>query len=352
MILLAVSTFTAFMLSIMSIALGTRRTHAPECRKCKASLISYKKILTQCPSCSRPIATARDVYFRGRHRSKKLWIICTLTCLPFGFLVLIFTGVVFNVETIGKLTNIQGPPGAAIGIVDAMRMETDELIENLATRPAGPNGWGELNERFLTTPPSDEQITALSVSIQPGVEAHLTQSATSFRPNFELARSLATLTSALGFTDPTVQEIIQPLINVPNDCPEVFIKSRRLNIKLNTTPIARSDHNLLGFSGLKHASVTKAIRIDGEDVPIKNAKGVRNWSTISATHRLKLSELPESMTTPGEHSIELELTNTILPTDIANKTPFTLWPTFITKKSNTVTCTFEITEDSFTTLQP
>ncbi len=342
----ALSTFIALVLSITSIALGTRSTHDPECRKCKASLISYQKILTQCPSCNRAITTAKDVYFRGRHRSKKLWAICILACLPFGVMILISAGILFNLQNFRRLTNSPaGPAGPAIGILDAMQMETDELIETLATRPAGSIGWGELNKRFLTTPPSDEQITALSVSIRPGLDAYLTQSDEIFRPNFDLTRSLGTLIDALGFTDPTVQEIIQPLIKIPNDCPKVGIKNRWLTIRTDITPNTFSKRNLLDFSGLKHALVTKAIRIDGIDVPVNTTKGRRNWSSINTTHRLRANEIPESMTTPGKHSIELDLTNTILPTDIANNTPFTLWPAFITKKSKTVTCEFVIKED-------
>ena len=327
-VLLAMSTTAVFALCITSLVLGIRCTHAPECRACKESLTGYEKILTQCPACNRKISSARDVYFRGRYRPKKLWIICILSCLPFVTMILISIGVSLNYQRLMGIDN-QDP---AMGIVDAMRMETDELIETLATRPEGRNGWRELSERFSETPPTPEQITSLSVSIGAGLDAHLAQSPDEFEPNFGLAMSLATLYDSVGFMDPKIQEFIQPLINIPSECPEIEVKRGRLLITIQTTPNTYADHNLLNFSDLTHAFVTNAIRIDGLDVPIQMYRGRSNWSTIDTKHRIRISDLPESMTTPGEHSIELDLTNTILPTDIVKNTPCKLWPNSITKK--------------------
>ena len=256
-------------------------------------------------------------------------------------MVVITIGVFINFQTLMGIDN-QAP---TIGMAEAMRMDTDELIESLASRPAGSNGWREINERFSKDPPSPEQINTLSASIIPGIDAHLSQPEETFSPNFELARSFGTLYRSLGFTDPTIQNIITPLIIFPRNCPTVEIQNGRLVIRVLTNPDTTAEYDLISFSGLKAASVTNSIRIDGIDIPAKNTKGKISWSTINEIHRINVSDLPKSMTAPGEHSIELDVTNTILPSDIANNTPFKLWPSAITKKSKTITCTFTIKEN-------
>lgn len=345
---------------------GFRRSDQPACRACKASLVKSGALLTQCPECDAPLGP-KNVVFLGRTRPWPIWVITLLLTAPsalvMGIVIMLATGVMDTDRLVRTLN--QEDTADRISVIEATGYETDELIAEMGTRPADSLIWSLLNERFEDAPPLVIQNLGKSYSTRPSgttttvmTEDQALDILSIFRKEFNQIKSsnlgmylhhsvVAKIVDRLGYGHPKILELFEDHLLEPAGCPTVkYRKNFALTIDYANAPAA-ANFNILTHirNQARPFSVATGIRIDGIEIKPRNERNRRVWTPgWSGRHKKTLYTryLPPAVLEPGEHTLEIDLTNVVLPNGTPHNLPPEEWPAVVVRKDATLTCTFTI----------
>ena len=322
---------------------GLRRSDQPACRACKASLVRSGALLTQCPECDAPLGP-KNVVFLGRTRPWPIWLITFVLTAPsaliLGTVIILATGVIDTTDLVRTLN--QENTGDLITSREAERYETDELIAEMVARTPDQSTWRILWERFADAPPMTEE-QALDILLV------ARQEISKGKPPFDLHMTwmVNKIVSRLGYGHPKILELFEDHLLEPAGCPTVkYRKNSAITIDYANSPAAPKLDILKNMRNqARPFSVATGIRIDGIEIKPRNERGRSVWRPgWGGRHQKTLYAryLPPAVLEPGEHTLEIDLTNVVLP----NGTPYNLppeeWPAVVVRKDATLTCTFTI----------
>lgn len=322
---------------------GFRRSDQPACRGCRASLVRSGALLTQCPECDAPLGP-KSVVFLGRTRPWPIWVITFLLTAPsalvLGTVIVLATGVIDPAYLVRTLNGED--TGGLITIREAEGYETDELIAQMVARKTDASTWAVLWNRFVDAPPMNEDQ---ALDILSAAREELSRSGN----NFILERSwmITKVVNQLGHGHPSIQDFFQDHLLEPAGCPSVKLrKNTALTIDYAGSPAtAKADILKRMRNEVRPYSVATAIRIDGIDIKPRNERGRTIWRPGWGGRHQKMlytRYLPPSVLEPGEHTLEIDLTNVVLPNGIPSNLPPEEWPAVVVRKDATLTCSFTI----------
>ena len=235
--------------------------------------------------------------------------------------------------------------------IQAQALSDDNLIATLARAPDGSEGWRELLDRFDQQSPSEEKMISVVDTIDTvaqGIKAN--KSNPFLRPiSAEMSFTLDRASTQLGYGHPRIQSFLAAHLLPRETCPAITYNS---GLTLSHTKEGAFDPGNDGLSwilvayarSLKVRPVITAIRIDGVDCPSSDPDGKQHWNGARYRIMIEPSNLPEGATQPGEHTVEVELMNAVVPGYLPDQVPVAQWPKNVVTKGTTLECTYTVEE--------